>query len=261
MNATKIKNEVTTLYNADVTGEDYTLRDKMLVHTINYNAQGKKMYEGWQDCDPDNETSLGCWGVRYDDESHCLMIRDGLSIGEFTFEQVAEDYRIENYNGEDAVWTKEYNSGYLVYEEHQECSGISMTAYEYEEDGKMILQKHASIDFENNSVSYGIVEYIYQDGKLSKEIWQSCESPSIDDFFNDNYTKNETDINSLYEYTESEELNGDKRVVTIRKYNSKDNTLVKKTIRTYDNMQDRLICQTDVHLTIEPCVEETIYQY
>ena len=107
----------------------------------------------------------------------------------------------------------------------------------------------------------GIVEYIYQDGKLSKEIWQSCESPSIDDFFNDNYTKNETDINSLYEYTESEELDGDKRVVTIRKYNSKDNTLVKKTIRTYDNMQDRLICQTEVHLTIEQWVEETIYQY
>ena len=260
MNATKVKNEVTTLYNADVTGEDYTLRNKMLVHTINYNAQGKKMYEGWQDCNPDNERSLGCWGVRYDDESHCLMIRDGLSIGEFTFEQVAEDYRIENYNGEDAVWTKEYNSEYLVYEEHQECSGISMTAYEYKEDGKMILQKHASIDFENNSVSYGIVEYIYQDGKLSKEIWQSCESPSIDDFFNDNYTKNENDI-SGYRYTESEELNGDERVVTIRKYNSKDNALIKKTICTYDTIYNRIIREIQLLFGVESMVEETIYQY
>ena len=253
--------EISTFYNADVIGEDYTLRDKIIVHTINYNAQGKKMHEAWQDCDPNEETSLGCWGVQYDDESHCLMIRNGLSIGEFTFEQVSEDYRIVNYNGEDVAWTKEYNNEYLVYEEQQEGPVKYIMAYEYDEDGKMTLQKTACIDFEDETEFICIAEYIYQDGKLSKEIWYSCESLSIDDFFDDNYTKNKNDIRNLYEYTESEELCGEERVVTIREYNSKDNTLIKKTIRTYENIHDRIIRQTELYIMNESYVKETIYQY
>ena len=191
------------------------------------------------------------------------MIRNGRSIGEYTFEQVAEDYRVVHYNGEDQVWTKKYNNEYLVYEEHQYGPAISktMSAFEYEADGTMILKKHASPAFEDSPASYAIGEYIYQDGKLSKEIWYSCESPSIEDFFNGNYTKNENDILDQLQYTESEVQIGDERVVTVRKYDSKDNTLIGKTISTYDTIYNRIIRKIQLYKGTESIVEETIYQY
>jgi hypothetical protein len=264
MEKQNIRREITTSYYADISeAEEYTLRDKTLVHIIGYDAQGKRVDESWQDCDPNEETSLGNWGIMYEDGLERLKIKNGLSCGEYTHEQVAEDYRVVEYYGEDEQWIKEYNNEYLVYEERQEGPMATMDEYEYDEDGRMTLQKSASLDCEDSSgdYEYEVVEYTYQDGKLFKEICYRCESSSIEEFFNGDYTKNEDEIVRRYQYAESEELNGDERVVTVRKYDLTDNTPVKKTIRIYDNSHDRIIRKIELFLSGEQCVDETIYQY
>ena len=264
MEKQNIRREITTSYYADISEvEEYTLRDKTLVHIIDYDAQGKRVHESWKDCDPNEETSLGSWGVMYNDGLESSNIRNGIAEGEYTHEQIAEDYRIVSYYGENEQWTKEYNNEHLVYEERQEGPMATMDEYEYDEDGRMTLQKSASLDCEDSAddYEYEVVEYTYQDGKLFKEICYRCESSSIEEFFNGDYTKNENEIVWQYQYAESEELNGDERVVTVRKYNLTDNTLVKKTIRIYDNSHDRIIRKIELFLSGVQWVDETIYQY
>lgn len=46
MEKQNIRTEITTSYYADISeAEEYTLRDKTLVHIIDYDAQGKRVHE------------------------------------------------------------------------------------------------------------------------------------------------------------------------------------------------------------------------
>lgn len=285
MTKTRILQEITTLYYADIAEtEEYTLKDKSLKHSTTYDTQGKKISEWWQDCDPDGGTSLGCCGVSYENGLERIKMRDGLPMGEYTHEQTSENSRIVRYYGEDEQWERKYCGDLLVFEERIEDygemgRGQRWCEYEYDDEGRIILEKSAFSGFLINEgelieesegnvngcryedyEDYDITEYIYQGGKLYKEIRYNCESPSVEDFFNGEYTKNENDITG-YKYIESEEQNSDERVVVIKKYDMSNNTLLNKTICTYDSIYNRIIRKIQLFFGVESMVEETIYQY
>ena len=258
-----IREEISTTYYADIVGtEEYALKDEYMKHFITYDVQGKRMHEAWMDCDwnCDEDVSFGCWGVSYINGLEQCKMHDGFYVGEYTHHQISENSRIVRYDGKDEQWEKEYCDELLVFEEVTELGeGTKWCEYEYDDNGRVVLEKYAFL--KGDVFRFCIREYIYQDGKLHKEIWYSSESPSIEDFFNGNHTKNENDITREFGYVQSESQNGDERVVIIKTLDMLNNTLCEKTICTYDTIHNRIVRKIEVFFSSEPMVVETIYEY
>ena len=256
----KIKKAITTCYSAEKVGdEDYKILEERYVceHLISYDAQGRCKCETIIEEYPEYTTSAS---VYYKDGLPDCKWSEGWKIGTYTRETTPENLRIESYDGEDGHYTRKYYNDLRVYERNEYDGKADIFGYEYDDEGRIVRKKIVHDDI-NDGPTFEIADYIYQDGMSTKEIFYRCESPSIDDFFEGNYTK--CDDVEESEKTDSFEETGNFGIHTVRVRDLQDNRVFLKTISVYDIPSDNIIRKTQITFgqSDETLVEENIYSY
>jgi hypothetical protein len=256
----KITKAITTCYSAEKVGdEDYKILEEIYVskHLISYDAQGRCQCETFIEKYPEYTTRAS---VHYKDGLPDCKWSEGSQIGTYTRETTPENLIIESYTGEDGFYTKTYYNDMLVFERKQYDDEADMIEYEYD-DEERIVRKRIVHDDINNGPTFLIADYIFQDNMTMKEISYRCESPSIDDFFKDNYTKC-NDVDEIVRTEYLEEI-GDEGTCISRLYDLKEDRILSKTISVYNISSNNIVRKT--HITYgqsdETLVEETIYSY
>lgn len=256
----KIKKAITTCYSAEKVGdEDYKILEERYVceHLISYDAQGRCKCETIIEEYPEYTTSAS---VYYKDGLPDCKWSEGWKIGAYTRETTPENLRIERYAGEDGSYTKKYYNDILVFERKEYDGEADMIEYEYDDEERIVRKKIVHDDI-NNGPTFLIADYIFQDNMTMKEISYRCESPSIDDFFEGNYTKC-NDVDEIVRTKYLEEI-GDEGICTFRLYDLKEDRILSKTISVYSISSDNIIRKTQITFgqSTEAVVEETIYKY
>ena len=255
-----IRKEITTCYSAERVGEeDYNLLEERSVctHEISYDAQGLRNVERYIYEDSECTESSS---ILYKDGLPDCKWSEGWKIGTYSHKTISDNVKVESYVGEDGHYTREYYNDLRVYERNEYDGKADIFGYEYDDEGRIVRKKIVHDDI-NDGPTFEIADYIYQDGMSTKEIFYRCESPSIDDFFEGNYTK--CDDVEESEKTDSFEETGNFGIHTVRVRDLQDNRVFLKTISVYDIPSDNIIRKT--HITFgqstEAVVEETIYKY
>ena len=275
-----IKRETTKFYDAELVGtEDYNIVENVKETRISYDEEGKRTLEVMHIHPYD-------WEIVYKDGLEDCTMFEGVLTGKYSHEKTSDKSRSVQYDGEKSNFTKDYEDGLLVYLELEEYGdeGLNYTFCEFEYDDKrrLISKKKANIynvdEFEDessdeaasndceangcNDILFRIEELIYEGDELRKQIYHMCDSPSLEDFYDGNYTIiAESDVE--VELTKSEEQVGDERIVTIKSHNTTSGAIDSKTISTYDAASNCIKRKLLVNYFDDNIVEveETEYEY